>query len=68
VLFRSLATKPGEFDPRRILKEAQLAAKGLCRERYEAFGAAGMAPRIRAVPLEDMAARYAEGAFAPVVR
>jgi fructose-bisphosphate aldolase class II len=65
---RALANKPGEFDPRRILREAQLAAKSLCRERYEAFGCAGMASRIRAVPLEDMAARYAERAFAPVVR
>jgi fructose-bisphosphate aldolase class II len=65
---RALATKPAEVDPRRILREAQLAAKGLCRERYEAFGCAGMASRIRAVPLEDMAARYAERAFAPVVR
>jgi len=65
---RALALKKGEFDPRRILREAQVAAKGICRDRYEAFGCAGMAARIRAVPLEDMAARYAERAFAPVVR
>jgi fructose-bisphosphate aldolase, class II len=65
---RALAQKRAEFDPRKFLKEAMLAAKGVCRERYEAFGCAGMAPRIRAVPLEDMAARYAERAFAPVVR
>jgi fructose-bisphosphate aldolase class II len=45
-----------------------LAAKALCKERYEAFGCAGMAPRIRAVPLEDMAVRYAERALAPVIR
>jgi fructose-bisphosphate aldolase class II len=67
-LRRALAHRKGEFDPRKFLKEAQLAAKALCRERYEAFGCAGMAPRIRAVPLEAMAARYAERAFAPVVR
>lgn len=48
--------------------KAQLAAKYLCRERFEAFGCAGMATRIRAVPLEDMAARYAERALAPVIR
>jgi fructose-bisphosphate aldolase class II len=65
---RSLARRRGEFDPRKFLKEALLAAKAVCRERYEAFGCAGMAPRIRAVPLEDMAARYSERAFAPVVR
>ena len=65
---RALAQKRGEFDPRTFLKEAQLAVKALCRERYEAFGCAGMAPRIRAVPLEDMAARYSERALAPVIR
>jgi fructose-bisphosphate aldolase class II len=65
---RALATRPAEIDPRRILREAQLAAKALCRERYEAFGCAGMASRIRAVPLEDMASRYAERALAPVIR
>ena len=65
---RAMAQKKSEFDPRKILKEAQLAAKALCRERYEAFGCAGMGPRIRAVPLEDMTARYAERALAPVIR
>ena len=67
-LRRALSLRKDELDPRRFLKEAQLAAKALCRERCETFGCAGMASRIRAVPLEDMAARYAEGAFAPVVR
>jgi fructose-bisphosphate aldolase class II len=65
---RAMTQKKGEIDPRKLLKEAQIAAKALCKERYEAFGCAGMAARIRAVPLEDMAARYAEGAFAPVIR
>jgi fructose-bisphosphate aldolase class II len=65
---RAMAGKKSEFDPCKFLKEAQLAVKTLCRDRYEAFGCAGMGPRIRAVPLEDMAARYAERAFAPVVR
>jgi fructose-bisphosphate aldolase class II len=65
---RAMAGRKSEFDPCKFLKEAQLAVKALCRDRYEAFGCAGMGPRIRAVPLEDMAARYAERAFAPVVR
>jgi fructose-bisphosphate aldolase class II len=67
-LRRALAVRRSEIDPRRFLKEAQLAAKALCRERYEAFGCAGMAARIRAIPLEDMALRYSERALAPVVR
>ncbi len=65
---RAMSVKKSEIDPRKILKEAQLAAKGVCRERYEAFGCAGMAPRIRAIPLADLTLRYAEGALAPVVR
>ena len=31
---------------------------GICKLRFEAFGCAGAAPRIKPVPLEAMAARY----------
>ena len=65
---RAMAKDPAEFDPRKFFKDATAAARGVCKQRFEAFGCAGMATRIRAVPLEDMAARYAEGAFAPVIR
>ena len=58
---RAMADDPGEFDPRKFLKEAMLAARALCKVRFEAFGCAGHAPRIRPVPLEKMAARYAKG-------
>jgi fructose-bisphosphate aldolase class II len=56
---RAMARDPAEFDPRRFLKDATAAARGVCKERFEAFGAAGQAPRIKPVPLEKMAARYA---------
>ena len=56
---RAMAKDPAEFDPRKFLKDATAAARGLCKERFEAFGCAGQAPRIKAVPLEKMAARYA---------
>jgi len=56
---RAMARDPAEFDPRKFLKEATTAARGLCKERFEAFGSAGQAPRIKPVPLEKMAARYA---------
>jgi fructose-bisphosphate aldolase class II len=56
---RAMARDPGEFDPRKFLKAATAAARGLCRERFEAFGSAGQAPRIKPVPLDKMAARYA---------
>jgi fructose-bisphosphate aldolase class II len=56
---RAMAKDPAEFDPRKFFKEAMLAAKALCHERQQAFGCAGQAERIKPVPLEKMAARYA---------
>jgi fructose-bisphosphate aldolase class II len=56
---RYLAAHPDDFDPRKPLKEAMLAAKGLCKERFEQFGCAGQAARIRPEPLEKLARRYA---------
>ena len=55
---RAMAQDPAEFDPRRFLKAATAAARALCRQRFEAFGCAGQAPRIRPEPLERMAQRY----------
>ena len=54
MLFRS-----AEFDPRKYLKEAMLAAREICVARYEAFGCAGKASSIKVLPLETMAKRYA---------
>jgi fructose-bisphosphate aldolase class II len=59
---RAMAKDPAEFDPRKFLKEAMLAARALCKERFEAFGCAGQAARIRVEPLERIAKRYAERA------
>jgi fructose-bisphosphate aldolase class II len=56
---RAMAEDPAEFDPRKFLKAATAAARDLCKERFTAFGCAGQAPRIKPVPLEKMAARYA---------
>ena len=53
-----LAEKPGEFDPRKPLIAARKAARGICKARFEAFGSAGQAPRIKPVSLEAMAKRY----------
>lgn len=52
------AEQPSEFDPRKALAAATRAAQGICRARFEAFGCAGQASRIKPVPLEKMAARY----------
>jgi fructose-bisphosphate aldolase class II len=56
---RAMAKDPAEFDPRKFLKDAMVAARELCKERFQAFGCAGQAARIKPVPLEKMAARYA---------
>jgi fructose-bisphosphate aldolase, class II len=53
-----LAEQPGEFDPRRALIAARQAARGICKARFEAFGSAGQAPRIKPVAIEAMARRY----------
>ncbi|HEU0203189.1 MAG TPA: class II fructose-bisphosphate aldolase [Burkholderiaceae bacterium] len=52
------AEQPSEFDPRKAMAEARRAARGVCQARFEAFGCAGQAARIRPVPLEMMAQGY----------
>src|SRR5512134_958972 len=42
-----LATNRSAFDPRDYLKPARDAAKQICKARYEQFGCAGMASRIK---------------------
>lgn len=64
---RLMAEKPSEFDPRKFLADAQKAARDLCRQRFEAFGSAGQVAKIRPVPLDDMAAAYADGRLGQVV-
>ncbi len=59
---RAMARDPAEFDPRKFLKEAMVAARALCKERFEAFACAGNAARIAPVPLERMAQRYPRSA------
>jgi fructose-bisphosphate aldolase class II len=53
-----MAEKPSETDPRAFLKAARAAAVGICKARYEAFGTAGQASKIKPVPLEEIAKRY----------
>ena len=64
--FRRIAqTSPAEFDPRKFLKPSMDAMAGICRARFEAFGTAGNASKIKVVPMADMAKRYASGALDP---
>ncbi len=52
------ATQPTEFDPRKAMAAARKAARGICKQRFEAFGCAGQAGKIKPLPLEAMAKRY----------
>ncbi|HCX33242.1 MAG TPA: fructose-bisphosphate aldolase class II [Rhodocyclaceae bacterium] len=65
---RYLAEKPSDFDPRKFLAEAQKAAREICKARYEAFGAAGQAAKIKPIPLEKMAERYRKGELNQIVK
>src|SRR4249920_3085816 len=62
-----LHENPAKFDPREYLKPAMLAAKAICKERYEQFGCAGMGSKIKPQPLASVASRYAKGELAAVV-
>jgi fructose-bisphosphate aldolase class II len=49
---RAMGRDRSEFDPRKFLKEATAAARDVCIARFEAFGTAGMASRIRPLALQ----------------
>jgi fructose-bisphosphate aldolase class II len=55
---RAHAENPSEFDIRKSFGEARKAARGICKARFEAFGCAGMAPKIKPIALEALAKRY----------
>ena len=62
---RTMAKNPSEFDPRKFFKDATVAAKEICTQRFVAFGCAGRATQIKIIPLERMAHRYGKGELAP---
>lgn len=58
---RFLAQKPSEFDPRKYLAETIVAMRDICIERYEAFGTAGNAGKIKVRSLAAMQQAYDAG-------
>jgi len=62
-----LAENKKEFDPRKWLAASTKGMKEVCKARYEAFGCAGNASKIKALSLEAMTARYAKGELDPKV-
>ena len=66
--FRKIALQsPKEFDPRKFLKPAMDAMRDLCKLRFEAFGTAGHASKIKVIAQDGMAKRYASGALNPTI-
>jgi len=51
---RHLQENPSNFDPRKFLKESTAAMKEICKARFEAFGSAGNADKIKVSSLETM--------------
>lgn len=56
-----------EFDPRKFLAASTKAMKDICKARYEAFGSAGKASKIKPISLEAMYKRYEKGELDPKV-
>lgn len=58
---------PQAFDPRAFILAAMAELETLVRDRFERFGAAGQAHKIKPISVADMAKRYAEGVLDPRV-
>jgi fructose-bisphosphate aldolase, class II len=65
---RYLAENPKDFDPRKFLAATTKAMKEICRARFEAFGSAGQAGKIKAISLDAIAAKYAKGELKAIVK
>jgi len=64
--FRKVARdKPREFDPRKFMIPAMAELEKLCRDRFEQFGTAGQAARIKPIGMDEMAVRYLSGKLDP---
>lgn len=67
--FRKVAKEnPSEFDPRKFMIPAMKEMEALCKDRFERFGTAGNASKIKVISMDDMAKRYADGALDPQTR
>ncbi len=58
---RNLSEAPSNFDPRKYLKETIKAMSDICVDRYEAFGTAGNADKIKPISLDSVSELYASG-------
>jgi len=64
---RFLAQNKSEFDPRKYFAASLDAMKEIVIDRYEAFGTAGNASKIKVISLDIMAERYVSGELDPKI-
>jgi len=65
---RFMAQHPAEFDPRKYLQESVKAMMEICKDRYQAFGAAGQGSKIKALSLDEMVKLYDSGKLTPNIK
>ena len=65
---RFLAQNPSEFDPRKFLKASTDAMYDICKDRYQAFNAAGNASKIKPINLDAMFDRYNSGELKALIK
>lgn len=58
---RYMAENPAEFDPRKYLQQTIVAMKDIVKARFESFGTAGNADKIKPICLEKMFQMYEAG-------
>lgn len=64
----ALAKDPKEFDPRHFLKPSIKYMQKVCADRYQQFGTAGNASKIKQISLDEFAAKYAKGELSAVTK
>lgn len=62
------AKDPKNFDPRHFMKPSIKYMKQVCSDRYQQFGTAGNASKIKQVTLDEFAAKYAKGELSAVTK
>ena len=63
-----MAIHHAEFDPRKYNAVAKDAMRDICQVRYEAFGSAGMADKIKPISLEKMFKLYQTNKLDPCIK
>ena len=58
---KHLIDNPANFDPRKFLKESTKAMMDICEARFQSFGSAGNADKIKISSLDTMSKRYLDG-------